>query len=287
MHLAGSLIAYPQTTFRKTPSMKVRLLAAAIAALLFSAQAEAQRQRSEALEITRATALRGALRDVPREDLEEALRGSPDMSINYALDAVGVATGVFGQATSLSRLGEAGVLSALAFFAPTEGPESWLSVFAWMPREDAPSPREAKVLFQEILFEALQATLPEHSLSVDDRTRRYAFINIEGPQCSPCEFRSQAWLSANPARVRAPQILGRYPAYRWGGQQANGSIGGYPLVEGLTVEERLQFFRQLSEHLPTWAYIYLPPHDMLTGFPMMINEGELLLFIEPAAANNG
>ncbi len=115
MHLAGSLIAYPQTTFRKTPSMKVRLLATAVAALLFTAQAEAQRQRSEALEITRATALRGALRDVPREDLEEALRGSPDMSINYALDAVGVATGVFGQATSLSRLGEAGVLSALAF----------------------------------------------------------------------------------------------------------------------------------------------------------------------------
>ena len=33
--------------------------------------------------------------------------------------------------------------------------------------------------------------------------------------------------------------------------------------------------------MPTWAYIYVPPHDMLTTFPMMLNEGELLLFIEP------
>ena len=46
-----------------------------------------------------------------------------------------------------------------------------------------------------------------------------------------------------------------------------GTFWGYPLVEGLTLEEQLLFFRDLSSHLPSWAYIYLPPHDMLLEFP--------------------
>ena len=265
--------------------MKNPLLVTALAALLFTAQAEAQRQRSEALEITRGTALRGALRDVPRERIEEALRGSPDMSLNYTLDALGVATGVFDQATSLSRLGEAGVFAALAFFAPTEGPETRPALLGWMPREDAPSPQEAKDRFQGILFDALEEVLPHHTLSLvrPNPDRAHQYVSIAGPHCDPCRFGSQLWSFANPAKVRAPQILGRYPAYRWGGQQANGSFGGYPLVEGLTLEERLLFFQELSSHLPAWVYIYLPPHDMLLEFPLMFNEGEPLYFIEPAA----
>ena len=262
--------------------MKHRLILAALATVLFTAQAEAQRQRSEALEITRATALRGALRDVPREHLEEALRGSPDMTMNYALDAVGVATGVFGQATSLSRLGEAGVFAALAFFAPTEGPETRPAIFGWMPREDAPTPKDAKLLFQGVLLSALESLLPTHTLSFVQYSRSSQYLRLDGPGCEPCDFASQLWSVSNPAKVRAPSILGRYPAYRWGGPQADGSIAGYPLIEGLTVEERLLFYQDLSSHLPVWAYIYLPPHDMLLDFPLMFNEGEPLYFIEPA-----
>ena len=207
--------------------MKRKLLFALMALALCAVEAQVQRQRSEALEIARATTLRGAVRDISRDDLEKALAGSPDMTLNYALDALGVATGVFDKAASLSRLGEAGVFAALALFAPTEGPETWPAIFGWMPRQNAPTPREAK-----ILFVALQSALLGHAISVDAESRRNTYITIEGPRCSPCEFRSQVWLSATPAKVRAPQILDRYPAYRWGGPQANGSIGGYPLVEG-------------------------------------------------------
>ena len=265
--------------------MKHRLILAALATVLFTAQAEAQRQRSEALEIARATALKGKVRDVSRDDLEKALEGSPDMTINYALDALGVATGVFDQATSLSRLGEAGVFAALAFFAPARGLETLPAILGWMPREDAPTPKEATTVFQGILFAALASSRPDFDLSVVPHpgVRSWENVHLDGPGCAPCVFRSQVWGSANPAKVRAPALLGRYQAYRWGGQQANGSLAGYPLVEGLTLEDRLVFFQTLSSHLPTWAYIYLPPHDMLLDFPLMFNEGEPLYFIEPAA----
>ena len=80
--------------------------------------------------------------------------------------------------------------------------------------------------------------------------------------------------------------MGSFPAYRWGGPGAYGTIEGYPLIDGLTLEERLAFFQTLSSHLPAWAYIYLPPHEMLLDFPLMFNEGEALYFIEPAAAED-
>lgn len=264
-----------------------RLLVTALAALMFTTQADAQRQRSEALEITRATALKGALRDVPREDIEEALRGSPDMSINYALDALGVATGVFDQATSLSRLGEAGVFAALAFLGGTAEYDTRTALFAWMPREDAPTPRDAGQVLEEILLNAVQRSLPEYSVEVGPTPNGYHTIYITGNGCRPCTFDSQLWGNIRPGKTRAPAVLGRYLAYRWGGSQAFGTIGGYPLINGLTLEERLVFFRTLSSHLPAWAYIYLPPHDMLLEFPLMFNEGEPLYFIEPAAAENG
>ena len=269
--------------------MKHRLVLATMAAMFFTAQTEAQQQRSEALEITRATALRGALRDVPREHLEEAIRSSSDMTVNYALDAVGVATGVFDQATSLSRLGETGVFAALAFFAPTSKQETWPAIFGWMPREYAPTPKDATAVFQGTVLAALKLSLPEYALSVVPHPSIKAFenIHIDGPDCAPCEFRAQLWATANPAKVRAPEILGRYPAYRWGGAQASGWVAGFPLIEGLTIEDRLVFYQTLSRHLPAWAYIYLPPHDMLLDFPLMFNEGEALYFIEPAAAEDG
>ena len=75
---------------------------------------------------------------------------------------------------------------------------------------------------------------------------------------------------------------GRYLAYSRSGPQAFGTIGGYPLINGLTLEERLVFYRTLNSHLPAWAYINLPPHDMLLEFPLMFNDGEPLYFVEPA-----
>ena len=255
--------------------MITRLLVTALAALLFTAQAEAQRQRSEALEIARATQLRGALRDVPREDLEEALRGSPDMSINYALDAVGVATGVFGQATSLSRLGEAGVFAALAFFAPTRGPESRLALFGWMPREDAASPKDANVVFQGLLLDAYSAALPEYHLTTTEYSSDFPYyVRIDGPGCEPCGLWSELWRGhRNPGRVRAPDLLGRYPAYRWGGSGADGLIWGYPMVEWLTVEERLLFFPDV-ERPPPLLGLHLPPAPRdAAGLPADVQRG--------------
>ena len=89
-----------------------------------------------------------------------------------------------------------------------------------------------------------------------------------------------------PGKTRAPTVPGRYLAYRRGGPQAFGTIGGYPLINGLTLKERLVFCRTLSSHLPVWAYIYLPPHDMLLEFALMFNDGEPLYFAEPAAEAN-
>lgn len=277
--------------------MRNRLLATALAALLFAAQAEAQRQRSEALEIARSTLLRGAVRDVSSEELEQALAGSSDMSLNYALDALGVATGLFDQATSLSRLGEAGALGVLAFLSGGPGPEQGLYLFGWMPRTEARNPREAREAFQPIVLDALAKALPEHEISLapprwrpDPENPRGIFhhLRLDGPACDPCGIYSEIWSgwTRNPARVRAPETLGRYPAWRWGGDNAAGRWGGYPFVEGLTVEQRLLFFQELSRHLPEWAYFYLPPSEMLLDFPLMINQGRPLYFIEPAAAGN-
>ena len=264
--------------------MKHRLILAALATVLFTAQAEAQRQRSEALEIARATHLGNALRDVPREDLEEAMRGSPDMTINYALDAVGVATGVFDQATSLSRLGEGSVFAALAFFAPKTGPETTPAIFGWMPREDAGSAREANALFQDLLIGALQDILPTHRISLVKYSSEFPFnIRLDGAEYAPCGMYSRLFHGPLPSRKRAPTVMGGYPAYRWGGPAADAQTWGYPLIQRLSVRQRLEFYAALSLALPDWAYIYLPPSEMLLNFPLMFNEGEPLYFIEPAS----
>ena len=261
--------------------MKQRLIVATLAALMCGVQAQAQ-QRSEALEIARATQLRGAVRDVSRDELEKALAGSPDMTINYALDAVGAAAGLFDNVAGLGRWQEVGLFGALAFFTPKSGPESWPAIFAWMPREDAPTPRQANTLFQGMVLGAIESTLPSYSVSLGKWASAHWNLTINGPDCDPCGMYSRMWDGGPPSTRRAPAILGRYPSYRWGGPLADGGLGGYPLVEGLTVEERLQFYQQLSSLLPAWAYIYLPPHEMLLEFPLMFNEGEPLYFIEPA-----
>ena len=278
--------------------MKHRLILAALATVLFTAQAEAQRQRSEALEIARATVLKGAVRDVSRDDLEEALAGSPDMSVNYALDALGVATGVFDQATSLSRLGEAGVFAALAFFSPSLGPEDGLYLFGWMPRADAATAQDAREKFRAMLIVALEQSLPDHKLSSappdwypdpNNRTGSSYDLRLDGPACAPCGIKADLWSTTRarlPGKARAPEVLGQYPAWRWGGSSTRGMYWGYPMVEGVNVEERFLFFQEVSRYLPAWAYIYLPPHEMLLDFPLMFNEGEALYFIEPATAED-
>ena len=82
---------------------------------MFTVQAEAHRQRAEALEITRAAGLSRPIA-VPAEGMADALQTRPDMLLDDPSMAVLVGTGLFDQATSRSRLGETGLFVALAFF---------------------------------------------------------------------------------------------------------------------------------------------------------------------------
>ena len=40
------------------------------------------------------------------------------------------------------------------------------------------------------------------------------------------------------------------------------------------------YFAKLSANLPDWAYIYLPPTER-HNYPVIFNQGQALLFVEP------
>lgn len=219
-------------------------------------------------------------------------------SVLQTAQAAGIATGIM--------KGTAGIPSpveALLLFldsSPKPRPEDASRLIAWMPKEMASTPQEATAKLREIWTSAVAAALPDAKVEFahemverkpalgKNYVAHLRYISIHKPPCSPCKISSQALGDrVPPAEVTAPDFLGSYPAYFWGGlgKQSESSFGGYPwTATDLTAPQKRDFLRLVSANLPEWAYLYLPNDDkkeQIGPFPVILHRGVELQFKIP------
>jgi hypothetical protein len=96
--------------------------------------------------------------------------------------------------------------------------------------------------------------------------------------------------------ARAPHFLGGYPAYAWTsdswtrrafwrpGPSLRPEVNPFPWAQTwLSPAEKLEVYRGLSAHLPRWAYLYIAPSRFIVDYPIIVNQGQVHLFLTPEA----
>lgn len=259
---------------------------------VFATATSTAAEKSEALQVAHAAGLK-QIKDVRHVDLENALKEKPDMTLSNVITSVGVGTEVFTQQTGWSLGGETAALGALTLLSalPVHKPERHTRFLAWMPRTMAPDKNAAASLFRDTIERAFARALPEYAVSIKQKTfgksssREISYLAVSSQQCSDCGVYSRSIFHdlVKPKTRKAPKNIGGYDSYRWSvGGVENADFNGFPMTaEHLTAEERLNILTEVSRHLPSWIYIYVAPAETLASIPILLHEGEPMLFIEP------
>lgn len=243
-------------------------------------------QASEALTIAQASGLK-KLRDLTHKDLERA-QGTRKASSGktMAVHSVSTATGASNAPSGVSTGTAAGVAGALAILGslPVSQPERQPRFLVWLPQAEATDSNVAREKATAAILDAVAKAVPNHVVELAQRSENpRVVIRIVGDGCVDCSLAS--WVFDNiPRELVAPQELGAYSAYVWGGFNGRGvgTIEGYPLSsQHLTSAERLSFYRNVSANLPKWIYIYLPADERIAPYPQILQQGRSLLFVEP------
>lgn len=278
---------------------------------------------SMALNVARATGLTecdedgcAPLRDVPREKLPASLQGKTDLELaSSVMDAltlgqgVGQIAGVASVVTGVGNLA-GGLLTLGSFFTgpvSMDNPATKGWIIAWMPKSIANTEELARAEMVSLIKNALPRTFNSYSFKFADQTDEN-FLRVMfygGNACGKPHYYCQLDIFFHlPTTVMAsPSWANNGPAYVWQNwkldQSSNGSFyfidvefRRYPVNgEGGDVAmpkdlDPRAYLAELSKKLPSWAYIYLPPterHD----YPAMLNQGKLLLFVEPKTTVTG
>jgi hypothetical protein len=279
---------------RRVYTMKklVLILAATVLIGVGAADASYAAPKSEALQIAKAGGLK-QLKDVSRKKLEAAIRERPNMTTSNVITTIAVGTEVFSQQTGWSLASETAALGVLTVLSamPTYKAERHTRLLVWMPRTEAESPEAAAKLLKTLVIDAYKKALPSftvemsirHSKGFPDNPLKY--LKVQGDACSDCGVYMNAVLhyEAKPKKKKAPKVLGGYDAYRWSVDGfRNASIAGYPMEAALlSPDDRLNVLTEVSRNLPEWIYLYVAPAENMAGFPILLNEGKPMFFIEP------
>lgn len=245
---------------------------------------------SEALQIVRAAGFT-KIRDVEVGDVRSPI-GRQQSGATMAALGTGTAAGVFSPPPGVSRSLGSGLLLAGSVLTslPVGHPENSPRLLVWMPKALAESPQSASEVLRSIYLEAVQKALPSYLVELGERPKQKKsplrkFVALQGEICvTPCHmFGFFLEDGHEPKLDQAPSILGAYDAYAWGtpGVRGDGNIAGFPWSVAIAPSERIDFFRRLSENLPDWVYLYLPPDDRIAPYPQLLHRGEVLLFVEP------
>lgn len=270
--------------------------------------------RSQALNVAVATGLTeckdgkcAPLSDVPRLKLPESLQGVSNAQIIESLSdawalgsAVGHFTGVATALPGLSNFGSGLFMLGSFLLGPTHmnHPASQATMLAWMPKSMAEDKKQA----WRDMIDMVRGAYPReiHGYHVADLSNNESIINLKIDGKASCEkpYGCGVLLAFNiPGAVGlSPAWLEQEPSYVWTNwhigstsESSFNSITIYPSRTKLETHEKLPwpddinsliFFAKLSENLPKWVYIYLPPTDA-HNYPVMLNQGKPLLFIEP------
>lgn len=247
---------------------------------------------SQALIIARAAGFKD-IRDITAENLK-SVADSSGSNVGTA-HAAAVATGMVKPTPGIPSGLEAAFLFVNSL--PVARRETSPRLLAWMPSDQAPSPEAATVVLRELLFRAIETTLPEAKVELREKVfeekpplgpnkvRHLWNIHIEAADCRDCRFSIPAIHGHGVPRTgQAPAFLGSYKAYIWAGMgfRDDSRISGYPwLAEALDPAQRLDFLRRLSTNLPAWAYIYIPYDPQVAPYPQILHQGQELIFVEP------
>ncbi len=196
-------------------------------------------------------------------------------------------------------------------------------IFVWMPMDTSSSPEDAQQRIIKLLDDAAEAAIREthlpdgytantKTIQYDSPKRPIRFLNISGPDCDKeymyCGYGALGGFSGIPQADIAPDFLGGSNAYVWHyikydhyfshqiGQSKYLSIardGRGFAKEWYAVFPDVEFFQAFTRHLPKWVYVYLAPQRWsgqvdgkyaLPKYPVVINQGRVFYFIEPAPA---
>lgn len=271
--------------------------------------------RSEALNVAVATGLTechngqcAPLSDVSRSKLPASLQNKSNVEIAGALmDSMTIGAGIgqmVGVASVISGLGNiAGGLMTIGsvLLGPNEMPDPATkpTIIAWMPKSMAKNPEKARKRLMTIIYESLDiGSFHGYRVSKEAQGETLIKFRFHGKKMCGAGYDCLGFirLFREPMVARQPSWLGAKPAFVWAnwsrGQMSDDtmhtielSYAIYDLDEDKSVLlENKPFFRRyitkMSANLPRWVYIYLPP-DETHNYPVMLNEGEVLLFIEP------
>jgi len=274
--------------------------------------------RSRALNVAIATGLTecengqcAPLDDVARSRLPESMHGVSNMDmIDDLSDAWSVGHGVAqmaGMADALTGLSgtTSGMLSIGSFLlepGEMKDPAMVPTIVAWMPKSMAADPSDAQKMMMSIVSKAMpEGAFQGYQVEVD----QYAESSLAATftQGSGCNSQTSCAVDINPVSEpvgvkTSPDWLHEGPAYAWTNwKRGQTSAGGFNHIwldvyrvetdshEYLPWPDDLNaraYLARVSENLPAWAYIYLPPTEQ-NNYPVMLNQGKPLLFVEPAS----
>ncbi|MBZ9574509.1 hypothetical protein [Modicisalibacter sp. MOD 31.J] len=274
--------------------------------------------RSRALNVAIATGLAecengqcAPLDDVARSKLPESMQSVSNVDMIEDLgDAWSVGHGVAqmaGMADALTGLSgtASGMLSIGSFMLePSEldDPASMPALLAWMPSSSANSPEDARGKMATMLAEALPTgDFQGYQVRVD-RYAEYSSAALfqDGHACNSQYMCAVDFTSVSMPAVAnsSPDWLSGEAVYVWSNWERGAtSYSGVhrigldmyrlntetnkelPLPDDLNARA---YLARVSENLPAWAYIYLPPTEQ-NNYPVMLNQGKPLLFVEPAS----
>lgn len=272
--------------------------------------------RSRALNVAVATGLTECeagqckpLSDMPRSELPESLRAASNIKITETLaDAWSVGHGaaqIAGAASVVSGLSgwSAGVLSIGSIFlepSTLDDPALVPTMIAWMPKLMADSPAQAREKMMKMVADALpRGKFQGYGVEID----RYGEFSVAAAFVKAGMCGSQVACAIDLHSVSKPSIVKGPPdwlqedlAYVWTNWERGAttsaelrnisllvyrvdteSHASLPWPEDLNARA---YLAKLSANLPEWVYIYLPPTEA-HGYPLILNQGEPLLFVEP------
>lgn len=237
--------------------------------------------KSEARRVAEAGGL--DVRDVPAALQHRAVPGKVSATPE-AVMAAGTAAKYFEPPPGVSRGSATGLLAAGAFVGWVSTPSERLSrVIAWMPKDQAHSRSEAAQRLSSLLRHAVAQAMPMDQ--VKPLPSPHAFlVGIDGPNCSEtCRF--GVGQIDTPAVGSAPEFLGGYQSYAWVSSDWGYRAwwrSGYPNNRAdLSTQQKLDFYRRVSSHLPAWVYLYIAPSKEVASYPVVYHQGKALLFVQP------
>lgn len=261
------------------------------------------------------------LDDVAREDLPASMQGKTNMAIGTnVMDALAVGQGIgqvagaVGAVTALGSVADGMFSIGSVLLGPTtmRDPATVNSILAWMPRGMADSPEQANEIMAKIIRDALPTgRFDDHTVSMYDGEGTAFKVSVNGRKdCYGWGIcRMTAGVSPGPYDADpSPDFVASQHAYAWTNWQRGATTDdrhnrawidfadGADKTKG-DAEASLGFRRYVAEfsaNLPDWVYIYIGPNngtsddkledEIAGGYPVIYNQGEALVFVEPKTA---